>query len=189
MHYEAGQKDGSTSIYIVLMHSGTFPSKIVRFFTRYPYSHAALSLTARCDTLYSFGRRSLRNFLDGGFTCENRDGAFFSKYKDTSCCVYRLYTLESQYHQLESGIAHFIAHQDDYRYDFLGAFLRFFRIPVWFPNRFVCSSFVAKMLTDAGICSFPKHYSMVRPEDFPRISGIVSVYEGKYRCMNNIEVR
>ena len=29
-------------IYILLMHTKTIPSKIVRFFTRYKYSHVAI---------------------------------------------------------------------------------------------------------------------------------------------------
>lgn len=172
------------AVYVVLLHSGTIPSRIVRLVTGYPYSHAALSLQPDCDALYSFGRRSLRNFLNGGFVREQRDGAFFRKYRESDCRVYRVDVTEEQYDLVEALLEPYIRHPDRYRYDFLGAFLRFFHIPARFRNRHVCSSFVAEILCGAGICAFSKPICMVKPEDFSHVPGFVPVYEGKYRSMN-----
>lgn len=61
-------------IYILLMHTKTIPSKIVRFFTRYKYSHVAMSLDKSCEVTYSFGRRKLNSILNGGFNILNKEG-------------------------------------------------------------------------------------------------------------------
>ena len=67
-------------IYILLMHTKTIPSKIVRFFTRYKYSHVAMSLDKSCEVTYSFGRRKLNSILNGGFNILNKEGEFFKKF-------------------------------------------------------------------------------------------------------------
>ena len=59
------------------MHTKTILSKIVRFFTRYKYSHVAISLDKSCEVTYSFGRRKLNSILNGGFNILNKEGEFF----------------------------------------------------------------------------------------------------------------
>lgn len=41
-------------IYILLMHTNTIPAKIIKFVTRYEYSHVGISLEKNCNTIYSF---------------------------------------------------------------------------------------------------------------------------------------
>ena len=53
----------NNSICIIQMHTNTIPSKLVRFFTRYKYSHVAISLSRNCDILYSFEEKKLIQFL------------------------------------------------------------------------------------------------------------------------------
>ena len=55
-------------IYIILMHTKTLPSKLVKAFTRYNYSHVAISLDPTCYETFSFGRKKVNNILDGGFS-------------------------------------------------------------------------------------------------------------------------
>ena len=71
-----------------------------------------------------------------------------------------------------------------YKYDFIGIVLRFFKIPVRFKNRYVCSFFVADVLEKAHICKFNKKSRFVEPKDFEKIDGVKQVYEGKYLLMN-----
>ena len=49
-------------IYILLMHTYTIPSKIVKIFTNYEYSHVGISLSRECDEIYSFGRKKINFF-------------------------------------------------------------------------------------------------------------------------------
>ena len=39
----------SNKIYIIQMHTHTMPSRLIKLFTHYKYSHIAISLTPECD--------------------------------------------------------------------------------------------------------------------------------------------
>ena len=70
-------------IYILQVHTGTIPSKIVKIITNYEYSHVLLSTDNSFKKMYSFGRRNINNPLNGGFIIESYDGLFFKKYSKT----------------------------------------------------------------------------------------------------------
>ena len=171
-------------IYILLMHTKTIPSKLVKLFTRYEYSHVAISLDKTCYTTYSFGRRSLYNILNGGFSIQEKDGKFFNKFNKTVCKIYELEVTEKQYEDVKKIISHMEENVDIYKYDFLGIVPRFFKIPVEFKNKFVCSYFVARVLDKANICKFDKNISLVVPKDFENIQGAKEVYNGNYLKYN-----
>ena len=90
-------------IYILLMHTKTIPSKIVRFFTRYKYSHVAMSLDKSCEVTYSFGRRKLNSILNGGFNILNKEGEFFKKFNRTECKIYEVDVTEEHYRKYDKG--------------------------------------------------------------------------------------
>lgn len=171
-------------IYILLMHTKTIPSKLVKLFTKYEYSHVAISLDKNCYTTYSFGRRSLYNILNGGFSIQNKDGKFFKKFNKTVCKIYELEVTEKQYEDVKKIITHMEENIETYKYDFLGIVPRFFKIPVAFKNKFVCSYFVAYILDKANICKFKKDISLVVPKDFESINGAKEIYNGSYLQYN-----
>ena len=108
------------------MHTGTIPSKLVKFFTRHSYSHVAISLTRDCKTTYSFGRRSLNNILNGGFSIQKMNGPFFEKFNNTTCKIYEIEVEDIKYKKVEEIINKMVNNVDDYKYDFLGIVPRFF---------------------------------------------------------------
>lgn len=167
-------------IYILLMHTKTIPSKLVKLFTGYPYSHVAISLTKDCNTTYSFGRRSLNNILNGGFSIQNRDGEFFKKFNKTVCKIYELEISDKQYEDVKTIINDMETNIKDYKYDFLGIIPRYFKLPLTFKNKFVCSYFVAYILEKTDICKFEKDTCLVVPKNFENIIGIREIYNGKY---------
>ena len=74
-------------IYIIQMHTKTVPARFVKLMTRYRYSHVGICLEKDCDTLYSFGRRSLRNILNGGFVAEVLSRAEILKFDKKICMI------------------------------------------------------------------------------------------------------
>lgn len=170
----------SRKIYIVLSDSGTLPSRVIRMATRFAYGHAMLALSEDCEELYSFGRKKLHNFLCGGFVVEQRDGQFFTYFSETRCRVLSLSVTQAQFDALKREITQFCENTEQYKYDFIGCFLRYFRMRKTFADRYTCSHFVAEVLQRAGICTFPNGTMLVRPEDFLHIANMETVYEGRF---------
>ena len=167
-------------IYIIQMHTKTIPSKIIRIFTRYKYSHVAISFNRNCDVTYSFGRTNLYSILNAGFVMETKSGKFFKKFKDTKCRIYELEVTNEQYNDLVRIIKYIKKNKDNYSYDYLGIILRYLKIPVTFQNKYVCSYFIAQLLEEANIYNFEKETFNVRPKDFEKINGFNLIYTGKY---------
>ncbi len=171
-------------IYIIQMHTKTLPARFVKLMTRYTYSHVGISLCGECDLIYSFGRKKLRNFLSAGFVIQKPTDKFFEVFSSTKCRVYRIEVTAAQYELLENSLRDVMCHSEEYKYDFFGEFLRFFRIPVSFEKRYVCSQFVAELLEKAEICKFDRRTCFVEPKDFERIRDAVEVYRGSYPIMS-----
>lgn len=167
-------------IYIILMHTNTVPSKLIKFFTRYKYSHVGIALEKECNIIYSFGRKEVNSILNSGFTAENKDGEFFKKFNNTMCKIYEVEINEEQYQDVEKILDYMKENSIDYKYDFLGIIPRFFGIPVRVENKYVCSYFVADVLKKSQICNFEKDVCLIKPQDFEKLKMLHEVYTGKY---------
>lgn len=166
-------------IYIVLTNSGTIPGRLVSKMTRFYYSHVMLALYPDLREMYSFGRKSVYNFLNGGFVIEQPKSAFFTRFSETWCRVMALDVTLDQLHRLETALRPFLDHPEQYRYDFIGCALRYFKCKKTFAWHYTCSHFVAEVLQNAGICQFSAGTMLARPEDFANLPGSIVIYEGK----------
>ena len=171
-------------IYILQMHSGTIAGKVIRFFTKYRYSHIAISLDRSCEILYSFGRKKLNSILDGGFIEKRKDGEFYRKFNKTECRIYEIEIEEEKYIKLCTILKKMKETPETYKYDYIGIILRFFYIPIVFKNRYVCTYFIAKILRMSKIYSFTKKDYFVVPKDFEEITSKVEIYSGMYSKYN-----
>ena len=169
-------------IYILLMHTYTIPSRLVRVFTNYEYSHVGISVNRECNEIYSFGRKKLNSILNGGFVINKKDGAFFKKFDKTKCKIYELTVSEEQFFNLEKILNDMEENSEKYKYDFLGIVPRFFRIPITLKNRYVCSYFVAYVLEKSGIYNFTKNVCLINPRDFEKLEGTKEVYQGYFNA-------
>ena len=167
-------------IYILLMHTNTIPANLIRFFTRYRYSHVAISFNKECNILYSFGRRKPHSIINAGFTKEYKNGEFFKYFNKTECKIYELEITEEQYEKFNAIIENMKLNEEKYKYDILGIFPRYFGIPVTRENKFVCSYFAAHALEKANICKFNKEACLVKPQDFEEINSLKEIYKGYY---------
>lgn len=162
------------------MHTNTIPSKFVRFFTRYMYSHVAISLNKNCETLYSFGRKKVNSILGGGFTVQQKQGKFFEKFNKTICIIYEIDVNEIQFQNINKIINEMELTALKYKYDYIGIIPRFFGIPIVIKNKYVCSYFVADVLEKAKIYKFNKKVYFIKPKDFENIKESRKIYEGLY---------
>lgn len=58
-------------ISIVFIKSNTLLGRLIRKITSYPYSHVGISLSNMPDKIYSYGRYSFFNYLNGGYIEES----------------------------------------------------------------------------------------------------------------------
>lgn len=51
-------------------------------------------------------------------------------------------------------------------------------IPFYLKGHYTCSSYIARILQENGICVSQKHFSLVTPKDFLEYPGMRQIYEG-----------
>ena len=166
------------------MRTKTSTDRFIRFMTKYDYSHVAISLDKSCEDTYSFGRKKPHSILNGGFVKENKDGAFFKVFNDTTCKIYEVETSDEKYEKLKNIIESMEEKKEIYKYDYLGIAYRFFNIPKTYENRYVCSYFVADVLEKSNIYKFEKDPCFIRAEDFDNVKEFNEIYAGKYHLYN-----
>lgn len=163
-------------IYIILSYSGTIPSKIIKIFTHYKYSHVSLALKNNINIMYSFGRKKVNNPFDGGFIIENKKGEFYEKFNNTKCIILELEINNQQYKKLIKLIKKYKKDINIYRYDIIGLVLRIFNIKLNREKHSVCTEFIAKLLEESGIYKFNK--KLIKPIDFMGIPNKKIIYQG-----------
>lgn len=152
-------------------------SKIVRFYTRYEYSHASISLDKNITKMYSFGRKNLYNIFDGGFVIENKHSKFYKKFKNTKCIILEISVTEKQYNKLSNILKNYENNKDIYKYDIIGVFLRPFNIRFNRKNYFYCTKFVKEVLESSNIYKFNSDF--IKPAYFMNIPNKKIIYSGK----------
>ena len=165
------------NIYIILSHSGTIMSRIVRLYTRYKYSHVSISLDKNMTKMYSFGRKKVYNPFNGGFTVESKDGIFYRTFKNTKCSIIELSITKEQYNNLKKILDSYNENKDVYKYDIIGVILRAVNIKVNRKNYFYCTKFIKEVLEDSDIYHFEEDF--VKPKYFMELPNIKIIYTGK----------
>ena len=169
------------NIYIILSHSGTIPSKLVKLYTRNKYSHVSISLDNDLKEFYSFGRKTLYNPLNSGFIIENKNSLFYKRFKNTKCTIIKLTVTKEQYDKLISIIDEYKNNKDIYKYDFVGLILRVVHIKLNRKNYSYCTKFLKKVLEESDIFNFNKDF--IKPDNFLNIPNTEIVYSGKLNEM------
>lgn len=163
-------------IYIILTDTGTFFTKMIKVFTKYPLNHASISFTKNLETTYSFGRKRPRNPFIGGFVKENLQGILFQQ---ANCAIYKCSVSNQLYYQMLHYIKRMEQNQNNYKYNFLGLFGILLKKEWNRKKAFFCSEFVATILNNGGISIKNKPACLVTPKDFVDCKELALMYEGK----------
>lgn len=167
------------AIYILLTDTGTWFSRMIKLYTGAPYNHASIALDEELDHLYSFGRKVYTNPFSAGFIHEHVDKGVYLHQKHTSCALYKMNIEQEQYERLRQIIAQFEIFSSKYRYNLLGIFAMAINMELKRSNAYTCSQFVATVLNWSGVSLLDKSPELMRPDDFPKISNLELIYEGK----------
>ena len=163
-------------IYIVLTHTGTLLSKIIRQYTKDEFSHVSISLDKDLGKMYSFGRLNPKNPFIGGFVHEYINKGTFKRFFKTKTKVYSLNITDEQYKIIENTINEINDTKEDYKFNVLGLFAAGFHKKIGKEHSFYCAEFVKYVLEKSDIkTNLPE---IVRPEDFKKLEGLELIYEG-----------
>lgn len=163
-------------IYIILTHTGTFLSKVIKIYTRNEFSHVSISLDQNLTRMYSFGRLNPYNPFIGGFVHEYIDKGTFKRFKNTTAKVISFTVSDEQYVKIQDIIYDINKEADKYSFNIIGLIAVAFNIKIKRENTFYCAEFVKYVLENAGIDrNLP---DIIRPEDFKNLPEIHEEYKG-----------
>lgn len=163
-------------VYIVLSQNYTILARIIKEITKDKYSHISLSFNKECSNMYSMGRKYVHFPFIGTYKKESIYNGVFNLCKNAEILIYELNVTDKQYDNIVKLL-------DEYGnsskgYNVIGLVLAMFNKKLN-RNKYYCSEFLYKILSDDSVDLFPKTKNIVRPMDFQKIRGLNKVYEGK----------
>ena len=179
-------------IYIVLTHTGTALSTIIKYYTKDEFSHVSISLDEELEEMYSFGRLNPYNPFWGGFVHENIKYGTFKRFKNTRTEIYSLSIEDEQYDRLVRIINYFKENKQKYSFNILGLVCVSIKKKIKRKNNFYCAEFVKHVLKSAGVASVVELPEIIKPENFKEIEELQLEYKGvlkKYTKRNNPKIK
>ena len=165
-------------IYIITTYTGTVLSYLIRNISNTPYAHVSIALNDDLRPMYSFGRLNPKTPIFAGFVEENINEGLYAIRKNTMCRVYSLEVNDAQYESLKENIRNVSNNRDEYDYDVKGLVRLSINKPRQKDYKYVCSNFVADMLSKSDINIIEKPSHVVRPNDFYNKEELSLEYEG-----------
>lgn len=166
-------------IYVLLSRTHTTPARLIRLFTKEPYSHASIALDLELVHLYSFARKHIHNPFDCGFIEEDIESGIFGLDKNIYCSVYEIPVTEEQYQIIQDEINLFKKNKDIYQYNYTGLVGVMLGKNVTDGKHFFCSQFVSHIIYKSGIHLFSKSNGLIRPYDFHIRLKHQRIYKGR----------
>lgn len=165
-------------IYIVLTHTGTLLSNIIKKYTKNEYSHVSIALDKNLQNIYSFGRIHTYIAFIGGLVKESLTSGTFKRFYNTYSSVYELEVTDEQYDKIKAKINNMMQHRKEYKFNIKGLFYVAFNKKVERPQTFYCAEFVRYVLESA---KFNINYlpEIIKPEDFKKVENAKLIYKGK----------
>ncbi len=171
------------SIYILLTKSDTWVSKAIKLLTDDRYTHVSISFEKALQPLYSFSRKYTNLPLPAGLQNESFTNGFFKKYSYIPCAVYELKVSDKVYWEARNEVETMMKDAPNYRFSVLGLILCKLNIPMHRKSRYFCSEFVSEILVRSKALSLPKQPSLMRPNDYTKLSALSCCYEGKLKFL------
>ena len=166
-------------VYLVLTHTGTAFSNLIRKHTGNTYNHISIAFKEDLSEMYSFGRINAYVFFYGGFVIESPHYGTFKRFKKTIARVLELPVEDDAYEIIKSYIDQFIKDKKTFGYNFLGVLKAKNNVNYQKNYRkFYCSQFVNYLLVCAHVITENQFGHVVTPEDFCKLENATMIYEG-----------
>lgn len=174
-------------VYIVLAHTGTILSKIIKMRTGAEYTHSSIALDKYLNKMYSFGRLHPYIAFIGGFVRESANFGTFKRFYKTEISVYEVSVTDEQYENVCEFIKYIKKHKKEYKFNVLGLLMAGFNKKLEPEKTFYCAQFVKHVLekSEIDVEGLPE---IIKPEDFKKLNNSKLIYKGKlkeYKKANN----
>lgn len=171
-------------IYIGLVDTPGFFAGVIRRVIKQKYIHVVIGLDPYLEEAYSIGRRHPSVPLIAGFEREDKKKILRAfPEADYMVCSIECTPEQKAYVQRELRDAE----RNRFHYHYAVAGLPFILLnrPFYQKNHYTCSSYIARLLEDAGICRWNKHFSLVTPKDFYEYEDKQKIFEGSLRKLTD----
>lgn len=178
-------------IYIAFVDTPGFFAGIIRRVIRQKYVHVALSLDPFLEETYSIGRRHPAVPLIAGFEKEDKY-KILRTFPDADYMVCSIECSSEQKRHIERELNEAMENRFRYHYTILGLPFILLNVPFYQKNHYTCSSYIARLLEEAGVCDWGKHFSLVTPADFYEYDRKEKIFEGslyEFVIMNGSRAR
>lgn len=172
-------------IYIGFVDTPGFFAGIIRRVIKQKYIHVVVGLDPRLEEAYSIGRRHPSIPFFAGFEREDKREVLRA-FPGADYMISSIECTEGQKEYVEQKLKEAMRHRFRYHYTILGLPFILIGKPFYQKNHYTCSSYAAKLLEEAGICSFGKHFSLVTPRDFYEYERKEIIFEGSLREITDI---
>lgn len=167
-------------LYIAFVDTPGLFAGIIRRVLKQKYIHVALSLDPRLEEAYSIGRRHPSVPLIAGFEKEDKR-KILKAFPGADYMICSLECTTEQKEYVEERLQEAMRKRFRYHYTILGLPFLLMNIPFYQKNHYTCSSYAARLLEEAGICRWEKHFSLVTPKDFLEYREKQKIFEGSLR--------
>lgn len=152
------------NVYIVLSHTGTVLSNLIKTFTNAEFSHVSISLDKDLEEMYSFGRLNPYNPFYAGFVHEEIHSGTFKRFRNTKAEIYSLPVTKNQYIKIQKVLENMKSEKETYSFNIVGLFANGLNIKYRQRHSFYCAEFVKYLLDRAEVdLELP---DLVKPKDF-----------------------
>ena len=166
-----------SEIYIAFADTPGFFAGIIRRVIRQKYIHVALALDPFLRETYSIGRRHPAVPLIAGFEREDKR-KILRVFPEADYMVCSISCTAQQKEYIKEELHKAMRKRFRYHYAVAGLPFILMEKPFYQKNHFTCSSYIAKLLEEAGVCRWDKHFSLVTPKDFYEYEGKEKIFEG-----------
>lgn len=167
-------------IYIAFVDTPGFFAGIIRRVIKQKYIHVAVALDPFLDEAYSIGRRYPSIPLIAGFEKEEKE-KILRAFPDADYMVCSVECTAEQKQYVETQLREAMRRRFRYHYAVAGLPFILAKRPFYQRGHYTCSSYAAKLLEEAGICRWGKHFSLVTPRDFFEYYEKQRIFEGSLR--------
>lgn len=164
-------------IYIAFVDTPGFFAGIIRRVIKQKYIHVVLSLDPYLEEAYSIGRRHPAVPLIAGFEKENKY-RILRAFPDADYMICSIRCTSDQKQYIEQELSMAMKRRFRYHYAIIGLPFILLNIPFYQKNHYTCSSYLGRLLEDAGVCKWDKHFSLVTPRDFFEMKEKEKIFEG-----------